>query len=171
MQYEYSLAIHDNETTFSTETFEADPQKITTESAENGERVVVYDDGPGRHLPRGVRAGGDGVHAPQGGLTMVAWNETVILANSESLAAATEVEELISGLRDPVVCVDLEDLEASADDTLTIEFEGAAGTYQADQRTLSEPQSYTIDIPQSEAVSVTSSNGVTYSIEVRANPS
>jgi hypothetical protein len=46
MQYEYSLAIHDNETTFSTETFEADPQKITTESAENGERVVVYDDGP-----------------------------------------------------------------------------------------------------------------------------
>lgn len=102
---------------------------------------------------------------------MTAWNETVILANSESLAAATEVVELISGLRDPVVCVALENLEGSADDTLTIEFEGTAGTYQADERTLAETQSYTVDIPQCKAVSVTSSNGVTYSIEVRANPS
>ncbi|QLK25416.1 hypothetical protein HYG81_15180 [Natrinema zhouii] len=46
MQYEYTLAIHDNETPFSRETFKADPEKITTESAEHGERVVVYDDGP-----------------------------------------------------------------------------------------------------------------------------
>ncbi|WP_090615481.1 hypothetical protein [Natrinema salaciae] len=69
-----------------------------------------------------------------------------------------------------MVCVALEDLEGSADDTITIEFEGTAGTYEADNRTLSETQSYTVDIPQCESVSVTSSNGVTYSIEVRANP-
>lgn len=101
---------------------------------------------------------------------MTAWNEAVVLANSESLAAGGETNALTDGLRDPVVCVALEDLEGSADDTLTIEFDGAVGTYEADERTLSETQSYTVGIPQCESVSVTSTNGVTYSIEVRSNP-
>ncbi|WP_049991307.1 hypothetical protein [Natrinema salifodinae] len=41
----YSLTIYD-ETPLSTETFEALPENITTESAENGERILVHDDSP-----------------------------------------------------------------------------------------------------------------------------
>lgn len=102
---------------------------------------------------------------------MPAWYASEVLADSESLTAGEGVSAIVSKFRSPVVCIALENLEGSADDTLTIEFEGAAGTYQADERTLAEAQSYTLDIPQCEAVSVTSSNGVMYSIEVRANPS
>jgi len=101
---------------------------------------------------------------------MPAWYASEVLADSESLTAGEAVSSIVSKYRSPVVCVALEDLEGSADGTLTIKFEGAAGTYEADQRTLSETQSYTVDVLQCEAVSITSSNGVTYSAEVRANP-
>lgn len=101
---------------------------------------------------------------------MTAWDAVEVLANSESLTADTPVDALIGGLRTPVVCVNLEDLEGNADDTVTIEFTGEAGTYEADQRTLSNLGSYTVEIPQADKVAVTSSNGVTYSIEVRSNP-
>jgi hypothetical protein len=103
---------------------------------------------------------------------MTAWDDETIIADSASLpagsaqAAGTPAEDYHT----PVVCVSLEDLEGNADDQLTIEFDGAAATYQADQRTLSSTQTYTVDLPQCEDVKVTSSNGVTYSIEVRNNP-
>jgi hypothetical protein len=102
------------------------------------------------------------------------WYGSVTLADSESLTAGQPVEHTYSTDGDrhhtPVVCIALEDLEGNGDDTVTVRFEGAAATYVADQRTLSEVGSYTVDIPQCEAVQVTSSNGVTYSIEVRNNP-
>lgn len=101
---------------------------------------------------------------------MPAWHATKVLADSASLTAGSAVSADVSKYRSPVVCVALEDLEGAADDTVTIEFDGTAGTYEADSRTLSATGSYTVEVPQCEAVSVTSSNGVTYSIEVRSNP-
>jgi len=101
---------------------------------------------------------------------MPAWNDSVVLANSESLTAGTAKTVDNLEYHTPVVCVKLEDLEGNADDTVTIEFDGAAATYEADTRTISSTQSYTVDLPQCEGVSVTSSNGCTYSLEVRNNP-
>jgi hypothetical protein len=101
---------------------------------------------------------------------MAAWDAAKILADSESLTAGEPVTALIDDFRSPVVCIALESLEGGADDTVTVEFDGAAGTYEADQRTLSETQSFTVELPQCKGVSLTSSNGVTYSAEVRSNP-
>ncbi|QLG47898.1 hypothetical protein [Natrinema halophilum] len=101
---------------------------------------------------------------------MPAWHDSAVLADSESLTAGQAVELVGVEYHTPVVCVKLEDLEGNADDTVTIEFDGAAATYEADERTLSETTSYTVALPQCEGVSVTSSNGCTYSIEVRNNP-
>ncbi|WP_135852614.1 hypothetical protein [Halorussus salinus] len=104
---------------------------------------------------------------------MPAWHAAAVLADSESLTAGEAVQFNFSsggGYHTPVVCVALEDLEGNADDTLTIEFDGAAATYEADVQTLSETTTYTVDLPQCEGVRATSSNGCTYSIEVRNNP-
>lgn len=101
---------------------------------------------------------------------MSRWNDDVVVADSVSLTAGTAETADISELRDPTVCVVLEGLEGAADDIATIEFVGSAGTYEADQRTLSATGSYTVDIPQADTVRFTSSGGVTYSVEVRANP-
>lgn len=101
---------------------------------------------------------------------MPAWYDATVVADSTSLTAGTAETADVSLYHTPVVCVSLEDLEGNADDTVTIEFDGAAGAYEADERTLSETTSYTVDLPQCESVSVTSSNGATYSIEVRNNP-
>ena len=103
---------------------------------------------------------------------MSSWDDETIIADSESLTAgnATAAGAPVDDYHTPVVCVSLEDLEGNADDTVTIEFDGVAATYEADSRTLSSPQTYTVDLPQCEDVQVTSTNGVTYSIEVRNNP-
>lgn len=103
---------------------------------------------------------------------MPAYDDATVVADSTSLTAGSAVSAgaPVDGYHTPVVLVKLEDLEGNADDTLTIEAVGAAATYQIDQRTLSSAQSYTVDLPQCEDVQVTSSNGVTYSIEVRNNP-
>ena len=101
---------------------------------------------------------------------MSRWNKAVTLADSALLAAGTPATKDISDLRDPVVCVALENLGANADDTVTIEIVGAAGTYEVDSRTLNAAGSYTVTIPQATQVSLTSANGATYSAEVRANP-
>lgn len=101
---------------------------------------------------------------------MTRWYDSTVLADSESLTAGEPVLVDGVGYHTPVVCVALEDLEGSADDTVTIEFDGAAATYEADERTLSDLTSYTVDLPQCDGVQVTSSNGCTYSIEVRNNP-
>jgi len=103
---------------------------------------------------------------------MTSWDDETIIADSASLTAgqAASAGSPVGDYHTPVVCVSLEDLEGNAEDTLTIEFDGAAATYLADERTLSSTQTYTVDVPQCEDVSVTSTNGVTYSIEVRNNP-
>lgn len=101
---------------------------------------------------------------------MPAWDAVKVLADSKSLTTDTAVDALIGGFHTPAVCVALEDLEGNADDTVTVEIVGAAGTYEADSRTLSATGSYIVEIPQADKVQVTSSNGVTYSIEVRSNP-
>jgi len=103
-----------------------------------------------------------------------AWYAASVLADSESLTADTAVTldggSNGIGYHTPVVCIKLEDLEGNGDDTVTVEFDGEVATYEADSRTLSETQSYTVDLPQCDGVGVTSSNGCTYSIEVRNNP-
>lgn len=101
---------------------------------------------------------------------MSRWDETAVLADSASLTAGTPATADTASIRDPTVLVKLEGLEGNADDTVTIEIVGEAATYQMDQRTLSSLGTYSVDIPQAESVELTSSNGVTYSAEVRANP-
>jgi len=104
---------------------------------------------------------------------MPAWYERAqTLADSASLDAGSAVTADISGYRSPTVLVALEDLEGSTDDTATIRVVGDAGTYRIDERTISAiggSDDYTIDIPQCETVEFESSNGVTYSVEVREN--
>lgn len=103
---------------------------------------------------------------------MDAWDAVEVLADSESLDAGTAVTADISELTGPTVLVTLEDLEGSADDTVTIRVVGEAATYQIDQRTISSTDGsddYTVDVPQADTVELESSNGVTYSAEVRAN--
>ena len=101
---------------------------------------------------------------------MADWYDSVVVADSESLTAGTAVSEDINRLRSPVVCVSLEDLEGAADDTATIEIVGDAGAYEVDSRALSATGTYTVEAPQAGGIRFTSSNGVTYSVEVRANP-
>lgn len=101
---------------------------------------------------------------------MSRWNDYAVVANSLSLTAGTAETAVTDELRDPVVCVALEDLEGATDDTATIEIVGAAATYEIDSRTISAVGSYTVDVPQADTVRFTSSNGVTYSVEVRADP-
>lgn len=95
---------------------------------------------------------------------------TRALADSESLTAGDAVTKRLRSLAAPVVCVALEDLEGETEDTATVAFEGDVGTYVADERTLSETGSYTVDVPRCETIQFTSANGVTYSVEVRADP-
>ena len=101
---------------------------------------------------------------------MSRWNKAVTIADSTALTAGTPVTKDIDDLRDPVVCVALENLGANTDDTVTIEIVGAAGTYEVDSRTLNAAGSYTLTVPQAAQVQFTSANGATYSAEVRANP-
>lgn len=100
---------------------------------------------------------------------MDAWDASVILADSDSLDAATAVTGDISEITGPTVLVNLENLEGETDDDATVRVVGAAATYEIDSRTLSETGSYTVDVPQATEVEFESNNGVTYSAEVRAN--
>lgn len=93
------------------------------------------------------------------------------IANSATFNAAETKSADISSYHTPAVCVALEDLGGSADDTLTIEIVGDAGTYEVDERTLSAAGSYVVDVPQAKQVQLTSTNGTTISAEVRNNPS
>lgn len=100
---------------------------------------------------------------------MKSWNDAAVLADSESLTAGTPATADITDFTNPVVLVELEDLEAAADDTATVRVVGEAGTYTVDERTLSALGGYHVDIPQGASVELESSNGVTYSAEVRAS--
>ncbi|MDR9431732.1 MAG: hypothetical protein RI568_13675 [Natronomonas sp.] len=101
---------------------------------------------------------------------MVAWDASSVIADSASFGADETKTASAEGYHTPAVCVALEDLEGNADDTLTIEFVGAAGTYRADQRTLSSTDTYVVTVPQTDTVRVTSANGTTISAEARNNP-
>lgn len=102
---------------------------------------------------------------------MPAWDAVKVIADSEEFTAGETRNALIEGFRTPVVCVALEDIGGLSSDTMTIEIVGEAGTYTADESDRSSAGSYTVEIPQAKSVSVTSSDGATYSIEVRSNPS
>ncbi len=101
---------------------------------------------------------------------MSAWDDSTVIADSSSFTAGEPQSASIDDYHTPAVCVALEDLGGSTDDTLTIEFVGAAGTYEIDQRTLSSTGSYVVDVPQCKQIQLTSSNGTTISAEVRNNP-
>src|SRR6056297_680365 len=101
---------------------------------------------------------------------MPAWYDSTVLADSQALSAGQTVTASIDGYHTPAICVSLEDLGGAADDTLTIEIVGAAGTYEVDSRTLSETGSYVVDVPQADSVELTSANGTTISAEARNNP-
>lgn len=98
------------------------------------------------------------------------WYRATTLADSESLTAGTPVSVATDRIKAPVVAIELEDLEGAADDTITVEVVGEAGTYEIEERTLSEPGSFVVGSVQADWTQITSSNGVTYSAEVRGNP-
>lgn len=101
---------------------------------------------------------------------MPAWNDSTVLADSQALTAGEPVIALVAGYHTPAVCVALENLGGAADDTLTVEIVADAGTYEVDNRTVSETTSFIVDVPQADEVRLTSSNGTTISAEVRNNP-
>lgn len=101
---------------------------------------------------------------------MTAWDDETVIANSKNFTAGESASALADGYHTPAVCVSLESLDGNADDTITVAFTGAAGDYDIDSRTLSEPGSYVVDAPQCESVSVTSTNGAVITAEVRNNP-
>ncbi|UHQ96470.1 hypothetical protein [Natrinema halophilum] len=101
---------------------------------------------------------------------MPAWNASTTIADSKTFAAAETATASIDGYHTPAICVDLENLEGNADDTLTIEIVGDVGTYEVDSRTLSETGTYIVDVPQADMMRLTSTNGTTISAEARNNP-
>lgn len=101
---------------------------------------------------------------------MSRWNAATVMANSKAFAAGEAVQADIRRYRNPTVCVALESLGGSTDDTPAINLIGDAGTYEIDSRTLSAAGSYVVEIPQAPQVEFTSPNGVTYSVEVRSDP-
>ena len=101
---------------------------------------------------------------------MPAWHAAVVIADSATFTAGTAQTADIEKFHTPAVCVSLENLEGNADDTLTIEIVGDAGSYVVDERTLAATGSYVVDVPQADTVRLTSANGTTISAEARNNP-
>lgn len=101
---------------------------------------------------------------------MTAWDASAIIADSATFNAGETKSASVDGYHTPAVCVFLENLEGNADDTLTVEIVGDAGTYEVDSRTLSSTGSYVVDVPQADTVQLTSQNGTTISAEARNNP-
>ncbi|MFC4549384.1 MULTISPECIES: hypothetical protein [Halorussus] len=101
---------------------------------------------------------------------MPAWDASTVLATSKTFGASETVSASVDGYHTPAVCVALEGLNGNADDTITIEIVGDAGTYDVDSRTLNATGSYVVDVPQADTVQLTSANGTTISAEVRNNP-
>lgn len=101
---------------------------------------------------------------------MPAWYASAVLADSQTLTAGQTVTASVEQFHTPAICVALENLEGNADDTVTIEIVGDAGTYEVDSRTISATGSYVVDVPQADTVQLTSTNGTTISAEARNNP-
>lgn len=101
---------------------------------------------------------------------VVTKDESAVIADSATFGAPETKTANVEQFHTPAVCVNLESLEGNADDTITVEIVGDAGTYEVDQRTLSAAGSYVVDVPQAVTVQVTSANGSTLSAEARNNP-
>lgn len=101
---------------------------------------------------------------------MPKWYAEAVIADSATFGASETKSANVEQYHSPAVCVSLENLEGSADDTITVAIIGAAGTYEVDSRTISSTDSYVVDVPQCESVEVTSTNGTTISAEARNNP-
>ena len=101
---------------------------------------------------------------------MVTRTASTIIADSAAFSADETRSADVGGYHTPAVCVALEDLGGSANDTFTIEIVGVVGTYEVDSRELSATGSFVVDVPQAEQVQLTSANGTTISAEVRNNP-
>ena len=104
---------------------------------------------------------------------MSSWHQrSSSLIDSASLDAGSAVTADVEEWRSPTVLVTPEDLEGGVEDTVTVRAVGDVGTYRIDERTISTTDGsddYTIDVPQCETTEFESSNGVTYSAEVREN--
>lgn len=101
---------------------------------------------------------------------MPPWYDHATIADSATFTGGEAKTADISEFHTPAICVALENLEGNADDTLTIEIVGDAGTYEVDSRTLSSTGSYIVDVPQADTVRLNSANGTTISAEARNNP-
>jgi hypothetical protein len=96
------------------------------------------------------------------------YDDAIVIADSVSLTAGEPTSASVDGLPQSTILATLEDLEGAADDTITVRGTGAAGTYRLDQQTLSNVgEGVVVDAPNLDTVEIESSNGVTYSAEVR----
>lgn len=105
---------------------------------------------------------------------MPARHAVAIIVDSVTFTAGQTENADVSEFHTPAVCVALENLEGNADDTLTIEIVGDAGTYTVDERTIGgvggDQSEYVVNVPQAKQVKLTSANGTTISAEARNNP-
>ena len=101
---------------------------------------------------------------------MPRWYDSAVIADSVTLGAGETKTADVAQFHTPSVCVSVENLEGNADDTITIEIVGEAGTYEVDSRTLASTGSFVVDVPQADSVRLTSANGSTISAEARNNP-
>lgn len=101
---------------------------------------------------------------------MPKWYDSATIADSTAFGAGETKTANVSKYHTPAVCVSLESLDGSADDTITVAITGSVGTYEIDERTLSAAGSYVVDVPQADTVELTSANGTTISAEARNNP-
>lgn len=101
---------------------------------------------------------------------MPRWNDSVVLADNDSLTGGEAVSGDTKKIRAPTVCVRCDDLEGATDDTVTVRVVGDAGTYDVAEETFSAAgESAVVDVPQAPTVEIESAGGVTYSAEVRTN--
>lgn len=101
---------------------------------------------------------------------MPTWYDSTTIADSKTFSDSETASAGIVEYHTPAVCVELENLEGNADDTITVEVVGDVGTYEVDSRTLSSTGSYIVNAPQADTVKLTSANGTTISAEARNNP-
>ena len=101
---------------------------------------------------------------------MTAWDASRTIADSKTFNADETASASLKDFHTPAICVQLENLDGEADDTITVDVVGDVGTYEVDSRTLSSTGSYVVTAPQADTVKVTSANGTTISAEARNNP-
>lgn len=101
---------------------------------------------------------------------VVTKDEAEVIADALAFSSGQTEGVDVPGWHTPAVCVSVDDLGGLTDDTITVRAVGDASSYVVDERTASSAESYIVEAPQANRVTVTSANGATISAEARNNP-